>query len=113
MCKPRPKGQENEQRQILCRAMHDTEVNTMDSDPHLAYLCEVASLALAAVVRLTSHKGSTTALLQSMATPAHCPSEAALLEAWKGIAGSQVSDFLPSSSLALNHVIETQIHVHF
>ena len=42
---------------VLCRAMHASEAERTAGDPHLLYLTEVASLAMAATVRLTSHKG--------------------------------------------------------
>lgn len=42
---------------LLCRAMHNTEVPSTAEDQHMAYLAEVAALAMAAAVRLTSHKG--------------------------------------------------------
>lgn len=38
--------------------MHNAEAANAGQDTHMAYLSEVASLALAAAVRLTSHRGS-------------------------------------------------------
>ena len=37
--------------------MHSADASEMGEDPHMAYLSEVAALAMAAAVRLTSHKG--------------------------------------------------------
>ena len=37
--------------------MHNTETPSLAGDAHIAYLGEVAALAMAAAVRLTSHKG--------------------------------------------------------
>ncbi len=37
--------------------MHNTETPSLTGDAHVAYLGKVAALAMAAAVRLTSHKG--------------------------------------------------------